>query len=581
MTNLPKNAQRQVATMSTPILFNPATPVSQTFLQIMGQNNSYYPPRALQDSNAFAFTPSILLRSDTNATKRSNYKSFLSMDANDPTAIPPPLPNLHNITTVTSSSQPQSTFSKRPRHTRAVSVSSSTWAPSMLQSPDHTHHSGKGGRQDLMTAGTPSTSEAASHSTRRSISVPARDDRQSTKSSDTPPRLDITLDPKLSRISFDPLAHEAASGRLAAALVSGVSGVSTTPTIPARPEYEPRVRSSLPPSSAASTFPPVPPRSVKRNMSVTSATTFASATPSQRSAIRRVRRNEALARLEGTHYDPAPASASFMPFGSDEEEEESEVDRSSSSHHHRDTISSSSAKSPPPIKPPSPLRYRNPEQRRFVEIDPPESLFELALSTIAEAPPTPQPAPQPAPPQPVQQTRAPSIHVHQSLWPALEDEDEENTSPFVSSYHNRQPSRQPTPYIHTPSRTPNAISPFSSRSNLTMHTSNNHSSTSLASFTPFSSTDYNRATTRPGSIHKSHTSKNTNAHAANGSTHSHSQSNSPYGRMTPAGSGPASSRSVSLRSNDLSDEYEDRPCLGKQPLLTFLYRGTMPGCASP
>lgn len=279
-------------------------------------------------------------------------------------------------------------------------------------------------------------------------------------------------------------------------------------------------------------------------MSVTSATTFASATPSQRSAIRRVRRNEALARLEGNHYDPEPASASFMPFESDEEEEEgSEADRSSSNH--RDTILSP-ARSPPPIKPPSPLRYRSNEQRRFVEIDPPDNLFELALSTIAEAPPTPQPA------RTSSESRAPSIQIHQSLWPAFDrGEDEENMFPFAASsnHGHHQQKQQPT---HTPSRTPLGVSPFSSRSNLTIHTSHNHSSTSLSSFTPFSSTDYNRIQ-RPGSIHKGPSS-------GDGSK-PHSHSNSPYG-STPAGSGPASimtSRSVSLRSNghnEPSDEYE-------------------------
>lgn len=98
----------------------------------IGQNNSYYAPRALQESS-IAFTPSILLRSDTNATKRSNLKSFLSMDANDPMSVFPPLPsNLHNTS---SSSPPQVSFNKRTQHARSVSASSSTWAPSMVQSP--------------------------------------------------------------------------------------------------------------------------------------------------------------------------------------------------------------------------------------------------------------------------------------------------------------------------------------------------------------------------------------------------------------------------------------------------------------
>jgi hypothetical protein len=102
----------------------------------MGRNNSYYPPNqqpaAVASPSAIAFTPSILLRSETTATKRSDFKSFLSMDANDPTQQPlvPPLPtNLHNPT-----SPPKVPQNKRS-HGRAVSANSSTWAPSMLQSP--------------------------------------------------------------------------------------------------------------------------------------------------------------------------------------------------------------------------------------------------------------------------------------------------------------------------------------------------------------------------------------------------------------------------------------------------------------
>jgi hypothetical protein len=102
----------------------------------MGQNNSYYAPRqqpaAVASPSSIAFTPSILLRPDTTATKHSNFKSFLSMDANDPTQQPPipPLPsNLHNHTS------PPRVSQNKHSHGRAVSASSSTWAPSMLQSP--------------------------------------------------------------------------------------------------------------------------------------------------------------------------------------------------------------------------------------------------------------------------------------------------------------------------------------------------------------------------------------------------------------------------------------------------------------
>jgi hypothetical protein len=102
----------------------------------MGKNNSFYAPK--QQPASFASpsstpsTPSTLFRSDTTATKRSNLKSFLSMDANDPTQQPavPPLPsNLHNHT-----SPPRASQNKRSRG-RTFSANSSVWAPSMLQSP--------------------------------------------------------------------------------------------------------------------------------------------------------------------------------------------------------------------------------------------------------------------------------------------------------------------------------------------------------------------------------------------------------------------------------------------------------------
>lgn len=102
----------------------------------MGQNNSFYAPNqhaaAVASPSTTVFTPSTLLRSDTTVTKRSKFKSFLSMDANDPTQQPavPPLPSsLYNHTPPLQESQ------IRRSHGRAVSDSNPVWAPSMLQPP--------------------------------------------------------------------------------------------------------------------------------------------------------------------------------------------------------------------------------------------------------------------------------------------------------------------------------------------------------------------------------------------------------------------------------------------------------------
>jgi hypothetical protein len=48
-----------------------------------------YAASPVRSPQAVSFTPSVLMRSDTNATKRSHFKSFLSMDANDQTPAPP------------------------------------------------------------------------------------------------------------------------------------------------------------------------------------------------------------------------------------------------------------------------------------------------------------------------------------------------------------------------------------------------------------------------------------------------------------------------------------------------------------
>jgi hypothetical protein len=211
-----------------------------------------------------------------------------------------------------------------------------------------------------------------------------------------------------------------------------------------------------------------------------------------------------------------------MPFESDEEEEEeSEVDPSSRRH-----VSSSQAP-PPRIKPPSPLRHRNIEQHRFVEIEATESLFELALTSIAEVP---------VPLTPRPDTRVsldgegPLISVHQSMWASFEDEDEENITPSVSSHHH-----------HMVPITLLAASPVSSDTKLSIHSANK-SSTSLASFTPFSSTDFNRA--RTGSIHL-------NTHdTGSGSQHTTSA------RLKPnSGRGSIVTRdSLSIRSKDATSD---------------------------
>lgn len=95
-----------------------------------GANNSFYAASSTKSPTAMAFTPSVLMRSDTNATKRSHFKSFLSMDANDYTQAPPLPSNLRSNTSVPGY-EPQSGH----KHIRNASVTSSALVPSMLPSP--------------------------------------------------------------------------------------------------------------------------------------------------------------------------------------------------------------------------------------------------------------------------------------------------------------------------------------------------------------------------------------------------------------------------------------------------------------
>ncbi|CAG7846975.1 SubName: Full=Uncharacterized protein {ECO:0000313/EMBL:CCA70695.1} [Serendipita indica DSM 11827] len=427
------------------------------------------------NSQNISFTPSVLFRSDTTATRRTNLKSFLSLDANDQTLS---INRVHN--------DQQSDFS---RQTRAISVGSSAWLAS-LQSPFYASFA----NAPLSMTDTPFATDQTTSSTHsdayaptqpaprhnsRMTAEPVSLDMVKASISDEPPRLEVRLDASSSRLSFDPSVQLAKTRG---------SVPSIAQSIPARPEYEPRVRSSVPSGSAMSSPPPVPQRAIHRNISIASASTFKSMTPSQRSAIKRSRRNEALARLEGNYYDPAPhvqANGSFMPFGSDEEEEEEEDDEEETENEATSPrrLPVSTPTSPPPaIKPPSPLRYRTPEPRKFVEVERPEGLHPIAEASSSMSPSTR--APKGAV---TSSDQAPPIVVHQSMWPSLqgaEEDDDDGDHPFSTTPHQHQ----------TPSRlaTQQGPSPLSSKMNLSHHSAMN-STSSLSSFTPFSSVDKNRS----------------------------------------------------------------------------------------
>jgi hypothetical protein len=308
--------------------------------------------------------------------------------------------------------------------------------------------------------------------------------------SDEPPRLDVRLDPSSSRISFYPSDHgHEEPDHYADARKSSITDPNN---IPPRPECEPRVRSSLQSNSIVFPPPAVPAKNIQRNMSVTSVSTFKSITPSQRSVIKRSRRNEALARLEGKFYDPAPhiqANDSFMPFESDDEEDD--ADKSANAMLRRLVISPAQSSPPPAIKPPSPLRARDREQRRLLETGRPEA---PALDTIAETAFVPSPHSDSEFNVPWARTDdPPSILVHSSMWPPFDEEEEEE--PLTTS--PEQPNTAP--------KATYGPSPLGSRTNLAMPSSN-HSSTSLSSFTPFTETDVKRPRngTKPASSTANH-----------------------------------------------------------------------------
>ncbi|PVF97936.1 hypothetical protein CPB86DRAFT_395242 [Serendipita vermifera] len=270
-------------------------------------------------------------------------------------------------------------------------------------------------------------------------------------------------------------------------------------------------------------------------MSIATVSTFKSLTPSQRSAIKRVRRGEALARLEGNHYDPQPhiqAKGSFMPFESDEEEDENEEEqRQESPALVNKTISESiGQRSPPPIKPPSPLRYRSPEQRRFLE-DKPELRPLSPLEPIDETPFGPSPRRSRNWSQ-VNNQAQPAV-ARSTAWSPLnqkdDDDDVEDTDPLFPT--------TPQPKVHALPRAGLGPSPLSSKTNLTIH-STSHSNSSLASFTPISTSEISRVRNAPATMNKAGTLTPNHLQSLDGPNQS---------------SGPASiysTRSASIRSND-------------------------------
>ncbi|KAG8824433.1 hypothetical protein FRC18_010530, partial [Serendipita sp. 400] len=566
------------------------------------------------------FTPSTLLRSDTNATKRSHYKSFLSMDANDRYSTVPPLPSTNNA-------RPNGPQQEIHAHTRAISVSSSTWAPS-LQSPFYANFIGAGNltMDSVLESQTPSGPENASQpnqrrSTSQSLhdySAPQQPTRDTSSphgsqfSSDQPPRLDVSLDSWSSRLSFDP------SATISKHTSTSTLTSATPATVPTRPQYEPRVRSSLPSTSSVSMSPPPDSgkRGIQRNMSIASASTFQSMSPSQRSVIRRTRRNEALARLEGNHYDPAPhvqANGSFMPFESDDEDEGEETEGEAGGVTSPKRLHIVTQGSPPAIKPPSPLRHRNKDQRKFLEMERSELGPGHTLGTIVEAPlsasavltPTAAVAPNansskltgvPATREYVATSKAnqapPMVAHHQSIWPSLDieegEEEDDGDEESDSLTHEADVLFSKTPQQHPVWRTRAVTgaavakaedlgpSPLSSRTNLTnasgsgtgprsqspSHSAAMKSQTSLGSFTPFSTVETRGwvAGSASSSRHNHHQQQHSGLNTPGSGSHQHGGGGNtsgltPLGGRSKAGSftTPATSRSVSIRSNSHDD----------------------------
>ncbi|KAG8797431.1 hypothetical protein FRC17_007741, partial [Serendipita sp. 399] len=327
-------------------------------------------------------------------------------------------------------------------------------------------------------------------------------------------------------------------------------------------------------------------------------------TPSQRSGIRRTRRNEALARLEGNHYDPAPhvqANGSFMPFESDEEDEGEETEGEGDVMTSPKRLHIVTQTSPPAIKPPSPLRYRNKEQRKFLEVE----KHELALGTIAEAPlsasaaPTPTAVVAPNSPKPTgaaatrgyiaspssNAIQAHPMIAHQSIWPSLDVEEEEGDEEGdglkeeVDLLFSNKPQQHLllSPRSATTAATgPGAMiaedygpSPLSSRTNLTnvsgtgsglrsqspSHSAAMKSQASLGSFSPFPAVDNRSWVANSTSSRHQHARPNT---PGSGSRHPGGGSNgglTPHGGTSKSGSVTTltTSRSISIRSNSHDD----------------------------
>ncbi|CAG8755454.1 3996_t:CDS:1, partial [Acaulospora colombiana] len=207
-------------------------------------------------------------------------------------------------------------------------------------------------------------------------------------------------------------------------------------------------------------------------------------------------------------------------------------------------------RSPPPIKPPSPLRYRSPEQRRFLE-DKPELKPISPLEPIDETPFGPSPRRSRNWSQVTNQ--APAV-ARSTAMPTLnqeDDEDVDDTDPFFPT--------TPQPKVHALPRAGLGPSPLSSRTNLTIH-STSHSNSSLASFTPISTSEISRARNAPV------------MNKAGTLTPNHLQS--PEGLKQ--SSGPASiysTRSASIRSNDdASVESFDSAEYGPSPRQRELVR---------
>lgn len=88
---------------------------------------------AAKPTYGLSFVPSVLTRSDTTATKRSHYKSFLSLDTND-TFFNSLSPGISNTASRDTSSSRQFVPAAKPSRP-AASTNNPTWALPALPSP--------------------------------------------------------------------------------------------------------------------------------------------------------------------------------------------------------------------------------------------------------------------------------------------------------------------------------------------------------------------------------------------------------------------------------------------------------------